>query len=270
MLQEVFGSGAAASSSAALVDCTSSTEGCEAGPSRLPATAISPVTSDWLPALDLDHNSLQLVTHVASPLSLAPLALPPALLNPSPDHPFGQAFHSRAHIIELMEARVSSLLHSYFTHMHTVWPVVDGVSVLKRFGHKEHLYSESFAAMVLSMCSLALFLPFEASKPGSSRQADTLVREALALHSSNPELGIRPNLDCISTSLIMSSALRLTHGFNAWYLRRREAYALVELLNLSNPRVYDTFTEAEKATAIRLFWHLATGDRWVSYLVVTS
>ncbi|WOO79838.1 Maltose fermentation regulatory protein MAL63 [Vanrija pseudolonga] len=259
MLQEVFGSGAATTSSSA------TTQVCEAGPSELPTanaeiSPISMIASDWLPTLDLGDNSLQLVTH-ASPLSLAPLALPPALLNPSPDHPFGQAFHSRAHIIELMEARVSSLLHSYFTHLHTVWPVVDGVGVLKRFGHKEHLYSESFAAMVLSMCSLALFLPFEAAKPGSSRQADTLVREALALHSSNPELGIRPNLDCISTSLIMSSALRLTHGFNAWYLRRREAYALVELLNLSNPRVYDTFTEAEKSTAVRLFWHLATGDR---------
>ncbi|KAL1409430.1 hypothetical protein Q8F55_003413 [Vanrija albida] len=273
MLQEVFGSGAGATASVSTVEAGTDSNA-EAGPSHVPTATISPISSSsdpWLSALE-HGNSLQLVTSNSprsslqlvtshSPLSLAPFALPPAVLSPSPDHPFGHAFHARAHIIELMEARISSLLHAFFSHMHTIWPVVDGISVLKRFGHKEHLYNESFAALVLSMCSLALFLPFEAAKAGSSRQADTLVREALALHSSNPELGIRPNLDHISTSLIMSSALRLTHGFNAWYLRRREAYALVELLNLSNPRVYDRFTEAEKSTAIQLIWHLSSGDR---------
>lgn len=174
--------------------------------------------------------------------------------------PFGQSFHSKSTMLHLIDGVLNTGVHDYFAYLHQLWPVVDANAVQERFAHKEHLHNERFAAMVMAMCALQLFLPHSGADEGTTGRAEALLREAVALHNT-PDLGSEPTLESISTTMLIASVLRVTRGFNAFYVRSREAIALAELLDLAHPDTYAAFSDSEKAVAVHIVWLLAAVER---------
>ena len=192
------------------------------------------------------------------------------LFNPTIERPL-HAFHSRASMLDLMDGLLESGVTDYFRYIHDLWPVVDSKAIQARFAHKEHLVNESFAAMILAMVAFRLLLQYNGEgrpagsgtntgQPTNASRAETLLREAIAMHNV-PDLAMKPTLDTISATMIIAGVLRVTRGFNASHLRSREAITLAELLNLSDPATYEHFSADEKATALNIYWLLAAVER---------
>ena len=97
-------------------------------------------------------------------------------------------------------------------------------------------------------------------------QAGSLVDMAISLHNT-ADLGLKPTLDCISTSMVLSAASLILKGPAVSFVRHREAIALAETLNLSDPNAYDAFDPVERELFLRILWLLAIAERSNSLLM---
>ena len=142
---------------------------------------------------------------------------------------------------------------------------MDSSTFRKRLTSKVHLYDKQFAALVLSTAVLAILVP--SSDPviaaAARDKADTLTDMAISLHNVS-DLGNRPSLDSICTSMMLSSSALILKSPAVAYVRHREAVSLAELLNLTDPRGYDGFDSSEKEVALRMFWLLTCAERSVN------
>jgi len=144
--------------------------------------------------------------------------------------------------------------------IYALYPVVDPQAVRERFRHKDHLHDKGFASLLLALAAIPQLLP--EGRAGSIEGCDAFIDKSISLHNT-AELGLKPSLDSISTSMLLSTGLRVRKGYNASYLRIKEAVALAELLNLSRLNAYDTYSPVEKELAVRMFWLLAANERCV-------
>lgn len=264
-----------------------------------------PSTSEFvssLECLEFHSNSTDITEQLNPPLlinfdfdfNMASSSTLPSHSHLSVPPTFGQYFHAKAEMLHRLDKVIDSCLRLFCDKFHPLYPIVDAHTFLERFQHKEHLYSEQFAAAVLAMSALPLFLSQSDSKPANARirshlnsginlglpseglststagsgsssgelayDAENLLREAMMLHNT-PDLALHPSLDSIATTMLIGASLRIAKGFNASYLKVKEALALVELLDLGRPEVYDRFTATEKVIAVHIFWLLTSGER---------
>jgi len=177
---------------------------------------------------------------------------------PSPGRPPGRTPHGKATFLNMLDGFLRKSIQDYFDYVHPLFPITDPESVDARFNQKEHLYDKPFAGLMLSIAALPLVLPNR--EAGSEGRVDDLLDEAISMHNT-AELGLKPTLECVATAMNIGALLRVRKGANASHLRFREAIGLVELLSLSHPSSYDTFSFAEKEVALRIFWLLAAVER---------
>lgn len=166
--------------------------------------------------------------------------------------------HSLSNLLVLLDNTIQSSLEQYFVHLHHLSPIVDDEDVRSRLGHKEHLSNPQFASLILALAARGLMLP--TSKSGSMARAEMLLEHSLNLHQSL-DLGLRPTLDCLSTSNLLASGLHILKGYGASHLRHRETLALAELMNLGHPSGYTAFSYKEKEMAFRIYCILLASEK---------
>lgn len=174
------------------------------------------------------------------------------------NRPFGQPHHPRAEILLHIEDSLVHGVDNFFKFMYDLWPVVDLNAVTSRLQLKHHLHDEQFAAMVLSMTAMSLLLP--GGDVESFNRADLLLREAMSMYNT-PDLAANPNLETLSVTIIIASVLLITRGLKAHHLQMRRAFALTELLDLGNPKGYESFSASERELAVHIFWVMAGSAR---------
>jgi hypothetical protein len=174
--------------------------------------------------------------------------------------------HSIAPQLVLLHDILAKSLRQYLRHVHRLFPVVDPDHLLQRFNTKVHLHDRRFAAFLLATCALALFSRSNTVSLDVRDQAAALVDMAISLHNT-ADLGAEPSLDCIATSMVLSAVSQILQGPAVALVRHREAIALAETLNLSDPRAYDAFDPSEKELFFRILWLLAIAERSNSLLM---
>ncbi|ORX34801.1 hypothetical protein BD324DRAFT_635076 [Kockovaella imperatae] len=173
-----------------------------------------------------------------------------------------QPQHAGASQLLLLEDYLSNALQRFLIHIFPLYPVIDAEEVQKRFVDQVHLHDKQFAALVLSISALAALLPAAdmAKTLAARNKANSLVDMAIGLHNT-ADLGDRPTLDCITTSMMLSSSALILKGPTVAYIRHREAISLAEVLNLTEPQAYENFDEPNKERALRIYWALAIAER---------
>jgi hypothetical protein len=216
----------------------------------VPATALTTKTKSPSPLTDLTHILEDLLRSAAR------------ASNPLVDSSFSQQRHSKAPIINLMRPLLATTLETYVTQIYPLSPIVDVSSVMARFQGNAQLYDPKFAALLLSLCAQASLLPGSTAAIEDEEQADDMVEMAVGLHNT-ANLGDRPTLEAIATSLSISAYLGARRGPGSCMVKRKEAIALAELMGLDRKETCDQLDETQREIALTLFWKLLVGERYV-------
>jgi hypothetical protein len=164
------------------------------------------------------------------------------------------------HILE--DLLRSAARASNVTQIYPLSPIVDVSSVMARFQGNAQLYDPKFAALLLSLCAQASLLPGSTAAIEDEEQADDMVEMAVGLHNT-ANLGDRPTLEAIATSLSISAYLGARRGPGSCMVKRKEAIALAELMGLDRKETCDQLDETQREIALTLFWKLLVGERYV-------
>lgn len=218
----------------------------------VPTSALTTKTKSPSPLTDLTHI-LEDLLRSASRAS-----------NPLADSSLSRQRHSKAAIVNLMRPLLATTLETYVTQIYPLSPIVDVSSVMTRFQSNAQLYDPKFAALLLSLCAQAALLPGSTTAIEDEGQADDMVEMAVGLHNT-ADLGDRPTLEAIATSLSISAYLGARRGPGASMVKRKEATALAELMGLDRRETSDQLDETEREIALTLFWKLLVGERYVKF-----
>ena len=189
-----------------------------------------------------------------------------------PFHPsgFNRVSHAYAKELYRCEQSIDLAVHFFFERMYDLNPTLDRDATITRLAMKEHLYDQSFGALILAITCVVRLLPDAISVNQAISSAGTEWSSAVVMLGdamrliSNPDLGTHPDLDSAATSMMIGSVLMAQGAAGPAYLKYKEAVGLAEILKLDKPSTFDALgSNRERERALRLTSILSSAGRSV-------
>ena len=179
--------------------------------------------------------------------------------DPGPSNDLRQAVSPRPHptapLLDMLDDLLKQSLQRYFQCFHSLRPITNRDAVMVRFAIRDHLFDPQFAALILSLSSLALV-----TTPGQETRADSLIQEAMKLHNG-VNLGLDVTLETLATSMSIAAFLGATRGRRVAQLRLKESIALAQTLGLDSSEGYEKLSPTDRPVAVTCFWLLTLAER---------
>ncbi|KAJ9634418.1 hypothetical protein H2204_006243 [Knufia peltigerae] len=162
------------------------------------------------------------------------------------------------------EKDILQWLDVFFERLHATLPIV-GKVLYRDFMLRQHHGDKDFAALILSLCSLAVVGPVYRKERDSMVARTSLAKDMLASAANlrtSYDFGEQPSLEATTvTSFFMFAALFAMGLQKAAWLRLREAVECGRLLGVHKPETYEQCSPSEKGQRLRIFLILSVTER---------